>query len=149
MKYNDLMSNDPYYLRTLSRGSLTSEELYFQLQRLVRSVKEDTIREMEEKLNTKSTNQGYYPEIGTVFIKLIPGETPRPFVTDERSRLSHMVSPGWVCFYDLLEGTGDWPRWLEDVKEEKIHVVWCPEFGTIPNNHFYLKHHGLLKDDKV
>ena len=148
MQYNGLMSDDPYYLRTLSRGSLTSEELYFQLQRLVRSVKEDTLREMEDKLHTKSINQGYYPEIGTVFIKLIPGEMPRPFVTEERSRLSHAVSPGWVCFYDMLEGMGDWPRWLEDVKEEKIHVVWCPEFGTIPSNHFYLKHHSLLKDNK-
>jgi hypothetical protein len=136
--------DDPYYLRTLCRGSLTSEELYFQLHRLVKLVREDTIREIETKNKVSKIDDVYYPDVGTVFIELIPGETPRPFITDERSRLSHVVSPGWVCFYDLLEGTGDWPRWLDDVKEEKIQVVWCPEFGTVPNNLFYLKHHDLL-----
>lgn len=94
------------------------------------------------KITKKSDNNlkegdHFYPKVDTVFVEPLSGIL---FVSESEDDLSVMSSleDGYVSCRCAQRGSTDYPNWLSSVKNGSIQVVWCPIFGRIVDNNFYL-----------
>lgn len=104
---------------------------------------QSTLEKLEDQLTPTERPKSFYPPAGTVFVDCAQGKDQRPFIVLDSSELVQKES-GWVCFYDTLEGTGEYPRWFDDLKAGIVRIVWCPIYGTFLNNEDYLKFWGMI-----
>ena len=101
------------------------------------------LKHIEEQIQVTDRPASFYPAVNTVFIDCVDGKEQKPLVVLDASELIQK-SPGWIAFYDPVEGIGEYPRWLEDLKSGTAKIVWCPIHGTITNNEEYLRAWGLI-----
>lgn len=101
------------------------------------------LKQLEDQIRVTDRPASFYPPAGTVFIDCVQGKEQRPFIVQDASELVSQKEAGWVAFYDTVEGMGEYPRWLEDLKGGLITVVWCPVYGSFSSNEEYLKSWGM------
>ncbi len=100
------------------------------------------LKQLEDQIRVTDRPPSFYPPAGTVFVDCVQGKEQRPLIVQDASELIQKDA-GWVAFYDTVEGIGEYPRWMEDIRGGIIKVVWCPVYGTFANNEDYLKSWGL------
>jgi hypothetical protein len=81
----------------------------------------------------------FYPEPGTAFID--KGYHPnRLMITEPNTELPTNFSGDCVAFYCRHNGIGEFPRWLDSVRNGSIEVIFCPKKGKIDSNDQYLSY---------
>lgn len=98
---------------------------------------EDCILSLERKCFPPPPQ--FYPPVGTVFVE---GEGGIPLVVVERN-IMFPNSPGGISFHDHADGIGEYPDWLERVRDGGVEIVWCTRMGKVPSNGDWLKSWGL------
>jgi hypothetical protein len=79
----------------------------------------------------------FYPTPGTAFIDKAYSP-PKLLISEKTEELSSNYTGDCVAFYCRDNGIGEFPRWLESVRNGSIEVIFCPKKGKISSNEEYL-----------
>lgn len=80
----------------------------------------------------------FYPKAGTAFVDK-GYDPPKLLISESSEELISNYSGDCVAFYCRDNGIGEFPRWLESVRNGSIEVIFCPKKGKIFSNEEYLK----------
>jgi hypothetical protein len=135
-KIIDSNKNDPYEkydLKKIIESNLSKNELLEAIKDLIDLVKSES---------NDSTH--FYPAAGTAFYDKSTSPTSL-LIVEQKSDLSVISDPkqGFVAFFCSENGVGDFPNWVESVRDGSIEVVWCPVHGRIADNNDYIKKWNL------
>lgn len=79
----------------------------------------------------------FYPRPGTAFIDK-GYDPPKLLVTEPSTELVSNYTGDCVAFYCRDNGIGEFPRWIDSVRNGSIEVIFCPQKGRISSNEEYL-----------
>jgi len=79
----------------------------------------------------------FYPLAGTAFIDK-GYSPPKLLITESANELISNYTGDCVAFYCRDNGIGEFPRWLDSVRNGSIEVIFCPKKGKISSNDEYL-----------
>lgn len=110
----------------LTTGKLTSKQAAELLYNLAIKVHKDLV-----------AKDSFYPKEGTAFIDK-GYDPPKLLITEPSTELISNYTGDCVAFYCRDNGIGEFPRWLESVRNGSIEVIFCPKKGKITSNEVYL-----------
>ena len=79
----------------------------------------------------------FYPKPGTAFIDK-GYDPPKLLVTEPSTELVSNYTGDCVAFYCRDNGIGEFPRWIDSVRNGSIEVIFCPQKGRVSSNEEYL-----------
>ena len=79
----------------------------------------------------------FYPRPGTAFIDK-GYDPPKLLITEPSTELVSNYTGDCVAFYCRDNGVGEFPRWLDSVRNGSIEVIFCPQRGRVSSNEEYL-----------
>lgn len=79
----------------------------------------------------------FYPKPGTAFIDK-GYNPPKLLITEPSMELVSNYTGDCVAFYCRDNGIGEFPRWLDSIRNGSIEVIFCPKKGKISSNEEYL-----------
>lgn len=79
----------------------------------------------------------FYPRPGTAFIDK-GYDPPKLLITEPSTELVSNYTGDCVAFYCRDNGIGEFPRWIDSVRNGSIEVIFCPQKGRISSNEEYL-----------
>ena len=79
----------------------------------------------------------FYPKPGTAFIDK-GYDPPKLLITEPSTELVSNYTGDCVAFYCRDNGVGEFPRWLDSVRNGSIEVIFCPQKGRVSSNEEYL-----------
>ncbi len=79
----------------------------------------------------------FYPKPGTAFIDK-GYDPPKLLITEPSTELVSNYTGDCVAFYCRDNGIGEFPRWIDSVRNGSIEVIFCPQKGRVSSNEEYL-----------